>query len=306
MRVVFAGSPAVAVPTLRILAESDHELVGVLTQPPRPVGRKRLITETPVSLVAQELGVPVATPDSAEGLVETVGRWSPDIAIVVAYGRMLRERERDSVPGGWWNVHFSLLPRWRGAAPVPHALAAGDTETGLTIFRIEEGLDTGVVARAVPHPIAPHDTTSTLLAKLANVTPTAVLGVLDDFQSGSLSTADQKGEPTYAPKPAPEVGELRWSISAEQLYNSLRAWSEEPGCFATRADNDQRVKILRAWPEADTVGPPPGDLRAHPEGVLVGTGTVPLVLERVQPAGKSDMDAGDWWRGLPDGARFRA
>ncbi|HEV8013010.1 MAG TPA: methionyl-tRNA formyltransferase [Pontimonas sp.] len=306
MRVVFAGSPAVAVPTLRTLAESDHELVGVLTQPARPVGRKRLLKETPVSLVAGELGVPVATPDSAEGLVEAVRRWSPDIAIVVAYGRMLSERERDSVPGGWWNVHFSLLPRWRGAAPVPYAIAAGDTETGLTIFRIEEGLDTGVVAAKVAHPIAPHDTTSTLLAKLADVAPSAVLSVLEDFQSGTLSTVDQSGEPTYAPKPSPEVGELRWAHNVDKLYNSLRAWGEEPGCFATRADNDQRVKILRAWPEADTVGPPPGELRAHSEGVMVGTGTLPLVLARVQPAGKPDMDAGDWWRGLPDGVRFRA
>ena len=306
MRVVFAGSPAVAVPTLRALAESDHELVGVLTQPARPVGRKRLLTETPVSLVAGELGVPAATPDSAEGLVEAVGRWSPDIAIVVAYGRMLSERERDSVPGGWWNVHFSLLPRWRGAAPVPYSIAAGDTETGLTIFRIEEGLDTGVVASTVVHPIAPHDTTSTLLAKLADIAPSAVLSVLEDCQSGTLSTTDQRGEPTYAAKPSPEVGELCWGNHAEQLYNSVRAWGDEPGCFAIRADNDQRVKILGAWPVADTVGPPPGELRAHREGVLVGTGTVPLVLARVQPAGKPDMDAGDWWRGLPDEVRFRA
>jgi methionyl-tRNA formyltransferase len=306
MRVVFAGSPAVAVPTLQSLAASTHDLVGVVTQPARPAGRKRLVTETAVAVAAGELGVPVATPDSAEGVVDAIGVWNPDIAIVVAYGRMLGESERGSVPGGWWNVHFSLLPRWRGAAPVPYAIAAGDTETGLTIFRIEEGLDTGAIAETVPHPIAPHDTTSTLLAKLADVAPTAVLSVLDKAQSGSLHPTDQRGDPTYAPKPSSDVGQLRWQASADQLYNSLRAWGEEPGCFATRADNDQRIKIVRAWPESDTVGPPSGELRAHPEGVQVGAGTGSLVLTRVQPAGKPEMDAGDWWRGLPEGVRFRA
>ena len=306
MRVVFAGSPTVAVPTLRSLVNSDHEVVGVLTQPARPVGRKRLLTQTPVAVAAGEWGIPVATPDSAEGVVHAIEEWNPDVAIVVAYGRMLGARERDGVPGGWWNVHFSVLPRWRGAAPVPYAISAGDTETGLTIFRIEEGLDTGPVAASVPHPIAPHDTTSTLLGKLADVAPAAVLSVLDKAQAGSLHPTDQRGDPTYAPKPSPEVGQLRWLDSADQLYNSLRAWGEEPGCFATRADNDQRVKIVRAWPESETVGPPPGELRVHPEGVQVGTGTGPLVLTRVQPAGKPEMDAGDWWRGLPEGVRFRA
>lgn len=306
MRVVFAGSPAVAVPTLRSLVNSDHEVVGVLTQPARPVGRKRLLTQTPVAVAAEECGIPLATPDSTDGVVEAIDRFRPDIAIVVAYGRMLGARERDSVPGGWWNVHFSLLPRWRGAAPVPYAIAAGDTETGLTVFRIDEGLDTGPVATSVPHPIAPHDTTSTLLGKLGDVAPAAVLSVLDDAQSGSLVPTDQRGDPTYAPKPTSEVGELRWIDSADQVYNSLRAWGEEPGCFATRVDNDQRVKIGRAWPEPDTASPAPGELRLHPEGVLVGTGTGPLVLARVQPVGKPEMDAGDWWRGLPEGVRFRA
>lgn len=306
MRVVFAGSPAVALPTLRAIAESSHDLVGVLTQPARPVGRKRVLSETPVAALAGDWGIPVATPDSPEGVLDAVARWNPEIAIVVAYGRLLGEAERASVPGGWWNVHFSLLPRWRGAAPVPYAIAAGDTTTGITVFRIEEGLDTGMVAATVSHPIAPHDTTPTLLAKLAEAAPAAVLAMLRDAQSESLSLTAQLGEPTLAPKPSPEVGELVWSESASDLYNLVRAWGHEPGCYAIRADNDQRVKVLKAWPEADSAGLKPGALLAHPDGVLVGTGTAPLVLSRVQPAGKAEMDARDWWRGLPGGVSFRA
>lgn len=306
MRVLFAGSPAVALPTLRAIDESSHELVGVLTQPARPVGRKRVLTETPVSILAGELGIPVATPDSPVGVTEAVSRWRPDIAIVVAYGRLLGDAERASVSGGWWNVHFSLLPRWRGAAPVPYALAAGDTATGITVFRIEEGLDTGVVAVTVEHPIAPHDTTETLLHKLAEAAPKAVLTVLQDAGSGSLSVTAQRGEPTFAPKPSPEVGELVWSESASHLYNRLRAWAQEPGCYAMRTDNNQRVKILSAWPESDAAILAPGVLRADPDGVMVGTATTPLLLSRVQPSGKPEMDAQDWWRGLPDGVSFRA
>lgn len=306
MRVVFAGSPAVALPTLQAIAKSPHDLVGVLTQPARPVGRDRVRRETPVAVVAQELGIPVATPDSSEGVHEAVSGWRPEIAIVVAYGRLLGDRERASVPGGWWNVHFSLLPRWRGAAPVPYAIAAGDVATGITIFQIEEGLDTGMVAATVEHRIAPHDTTQTLLAKLAEAAPSAVLDVLGRAQSESLSLIPQDGEATYAPKPSSGVGELVWSETASQLYNHLRAWGQEPGCFATRADTGQRIKVLEAWPEAETAGLAPGALRAHPDGVLVGTGSTPLVLSRVQPAGKSDMAAQDWWRGLPDGVNFHA
>ena len=306
MRVVFAGSPAVALPTLRAIAESSHDLVGVLSQPPRPVGRKRVLTETPVAGLARNLGVPVATPDSSDGVQHAVSHWKAEIAIVVAYGRLLGDAERASVPGGWWNVHFSLLPKWRGAAPVPFAIAAGDTTTGITVFRIEEGLDTGMVAATAEHPIAPHDTTQTLLAKLAETAPAVVLAVLGDAASGSPALVPQRGEPTFAPKPSPEVGELGWSESASHLYNLLRAWGQEPGCCAIRSDNDQRVKILVAWPEVETAGLAPGELRAHSDRIQVGTGTTPLVLSRVQPAGKSEMDASDWWRGLPDGVNFRA
>lgn len=306
MRIVFAGSPAVALPTLRALARSHHHVVGVLSQPPRPVGRKRVMTDTPVATLGRDLGLDVATPSTAAEVFEALEGWEPDIAIVVAYGRILGEAERNAVPGGWWNVHFSLLPRWRGAAPVPYAIAAGDRTTGITVFRIEEGVDTGAVATSVDHPIAAHDTAQTLLGKLADIAPGAVLDVVALAQANKLNPRDQTGDATYAPKPGADVGELRWGMPADEIYNTLRAWGSEPGCFAVREDTSQRVKVLDAWPDLHGPRLSPGTLLAHPEGVLVGTSTDPLLLKRVQPAGKSDMDARDWLRGLPSEVRFRA
>ena len=306
MRIVFAGSPAVALPTLRALSQSDHQVAGVLSQPPRPAGRKRVLTDTPVATLGRELGLDVATPSTAGEVIEALKGWEPDIAIVVAYGRILGEAERDAVPEGWWNVHFSLLPRWRGAAPVPCAIAAGERTTGITVFRIEEGVDTGPIATSVDHPIATHDTAQTLLAKLADIAPSAVLDVLALAQSNKLNPRDQIGDVTYAPKPGTDVGELRWGMPADEIYNTLRAWGSEPGCFAVREDTSQRVKVLDAWPDLHGPRLGPGALLTHPEGVLVGTSTDPLLLKRVQPAGKSDMDARDWLRGLPNEVCFRA
>lgn len=306
MRVVFAGSPEVALPTLRALYASSHFVVGVLTQPARPVGRKQVSTPTPVAIAADELGVPVATPETSDQVVAALSDWKPDIAIVVAYGRLLGEEELSSVPEGWWNVHFSLLPRWRGAAPVPYALAAGDEETGVSVFRIERGLDTGPVAHVRAHAIAPHDTASTLLTKLADLAPEPVLALLEDISGGSLTLSAQQGEPSFAPKPSKDVGELKWSSTAEDLYNQIRAWGEEPGCFATRDDNEQRVKIISAWRDVSSGGLRPGAIAPHPEGVAVGTASTAIVLTSVQPAGKSVMEAKDWFRGLLPGVGFRA
>lgn len=306
MRVIFAGSPEVALPTLRALHASSHSLVGILTQPARPVGRKQVLTPTPVALVADELGIPVATPETSDDVLKSLSDWEPDVAIVVAYGRLLAEKELSSVPQGWWNVHFSLLPRWRGAAPVPYALAAGDDETGVSVFRIERGLDTGPVAHVRTYTIAPHDTAGTVLSRLAHLAPEPVLALLEDIGSGSLALSAQQGEPSFAPKPSKDVGELKWSSNAEYLYNQFRAWGEEPGCFATRDDNEQRVKIISAWPDVSSGGLRPGALASHTEGVAVGTASTAIVLTSVQPAGKSVMDAKDWLRGLPPGVGFRA
>ena len=306
MRVLFAGSPQVAVPTLRALVNSSHTVVGVLTQPPRPLGRKRVLTPTAVALAAEAAGVPVVTPRDSEGILDAVQLWKPDVALVVAYGRLLSQAELESVPEGWWNVHFSLLPRWRGAAPVPYSIAAGDTTTGMSVFRIEACLDTGPIASTTEYPIAPHDTTNTVLTKLSELAPALVLAFLDDVESQGVRANVQTGEVSLAPIPSASVGEMSWRSPVSELYNRFRAWHEEPGCYSYRTDTDQRVNILEAWPAYEHAGLEPGQILLADDGVAVGTGTTPLMLGRVQPAGKGPMSAKDWFRGLPPGVRFRA
>ena len=288
-------------PSLRELCASGHQVVGVLTQPAKPSGRNKVLTPTPVALVAQECGLKVFTPDTPEGIVEAVSSCSPDIGIVVAYGRILTDSVRSSVTLGWWNVHFSLLPRWRGAAPVPHAIEAGDTETGITIFQIDGGLDTGPIALQQRFPIAAHDTTETLLGKLGKEAPTLVLRFLDDLVSGSTPLSPQVGEVSVAPIPSRLRGHISWSDNAAAIYRAFRAWSAEPGCFTKRSDSGQLIKIVDMAPLPEGPAMEPGRIRVDREGVLIGTATTPLVLERVKPAGKSEMSALDWVRGLPSG-----
>ena len=304
MKVLFAGSPDAAVPTLRALHESTHTVVGVLTQPPAPVGRRQVLVKTAVGAWAREQGLEVRTPESSAEVTAAVAEFSPDVAIVVAYGRILDGRALDSVPSGWWNVHFSLLPRWRGAAPVQRAILAGDTETGITLFRIVEALDAGPVGAALAHPISPYDTSGTLLHKLSLIAPGLVLDFLAQGDPASASVTWQIGEPTYAPKLPPGFGHLDLRMDATELYQHFRAMTPEPGAYVVRKDNGTVVKVLSGWVDPDFHPLEPGELVKAPLGILVGTGSNPLVLERVHPAGKKPMMAADWFRGLPEGVRI--
>ena len=304
MKVLFAGSPEVALPTLRALQDSAHTVVGVLTQPPAPVGRKQLLVPTAVGAFALEQGLPVRTPVSSSEVCDAVSEFSPDVAIVVAYGRILDTQALESVAGGWWNVHFSLLPRWRGAAPVQNAILAGDTETGVTLFRIVEELDAGPVAAAVAHPVNAYDTSGTLLQKLSLVAPGMVVDFLNQGAPERASVTEQIGEPTYAPKFPPRFGQLDLRMELGELYRHFRAVTPEPGAYLFRQDNGSVVKVLSGWADPDFHPLEPGELLKAPLGILVGTGSVPFVLERVHPAGKKPMAATDWFRGLPEGVRI--
>ncbi len=304
MKVLFAGSPHVALPTLQALRESSHTVVGVITQPPAPVGRKQVLVETAVGAYAVEQSLPVRTPRNSAEIVEAVSEFEPDIAIVVAYGRILDTVALSAVVGGWWNVHFSLLPRWRGAAPVQHAILAGDTETGVTLFRIVHELDAGPVAAAVSHPINPYDTSGTLLQKLSLVAPALVLDFLSEGDLASASLTEQIGEVTYAPKFPPGFGHLDLRLEIGALYRRFRAVTPEPGAYMVRQDTGGVVKVLSGWVDPDFHPLEPGELLKAPVGILVGTGSVPFVLERVHPAGKKPMAASDWFRGLPEGVRI--
>ena len=304
MKVLFAGSPDVALPTLRALQSSDHTVVGVLTQPPAPVGRKQVMVPTAVGVFAAEQRLPVRTPRTSIEVQDAIDEFSPDVAIVVAYGRILDRGALESVPGGWWNVHFSLLPRWRGAAPVQHAILAGDTETGVTLFRIVEELDAGPVTAAVAHPVNAYDTSGTLLQKLSLVAPGLVLDLLDQGNPALAAPTAQIGEPSFAPKFPPGFGHLDLRMDVAELYRHFRAVTPEPGAYVTRQDTGAVLKVLSGWVDPDFHPLEPGELLKAPVGILVGTGSVPFVLERVHPAGKKPMAAEDWFRGLPEGVRI--
>jgi methionyl-tRNA formyltransferase len=304
MKVLFAGSPDAALPTLRALHDSAHTVVGVLTQPPAPVGRKQVLVPTAVGAFATEHGIAVRTPRTSREVLDAVREFSPEIAIVVAYGRILAAEALESVPGGWWNVHFSLLPRWRGAAPAQQAILAGDTETGVTLFRIVEELDAGPVTAAVSHPVNAYDTSGTLLQKLSAVAPSVVLGFLDHGDPALAPLIEQRGEPSFAPKFPPGFGHLDLRTDVDELYRHFRAVTPEPGAYVIREDTGAVVKVLSGWVDPDFHRLEPGELLKAPVGILVGTGSVPFVLERVHPAGKKPMAAQDWFRGLPEGVRI--
>jgi methionyl-tRNA formyltransferase len=304
MRILFAGSPSVAVRTLDALLGSGHEVVGVLTQPAKPVGRRRVITPTEVAQFAVSKGVPVFTPNTTAELQEVVTDLAPDVAIVVAYGRILTKDSLESVPLGWWNVHFSLLPRWRGAAPVQHALLAGDENTGISLFRIVPELDAGPVFASKPHPIGAHDTTGSLLEKLSHLAPALVEDLLAACQSGPPPVTDQVGAVTLAPKLDSRAGALTLSHSATEVYRHFRAVTPEPGATLVRGDNNTAVKILRCWDHRDASRLDPGELVVAGGELLVGTGTTALVIDEIQPAGKRAMAGLDWYRGLPEGVRL--
>lgn len=301
MRVMFAGSPAVALPALVGLHESSHDVVGVLSRPPRPVGRKRVNTPTAVATRAEELGLPVRTPASDQEMLAAVEQWKPDVAVVIAYGQLLSPEVIAAVPHGWWNVHFSLLPRWRGAAPVQHALLAGDEITGITIFRIDHGLDTGEVSETARLQLTGQETAGEVLESLSALSLEPLMATLQSLESGALTLSPQVGEASLASKPDPNFGQLAWSESASEISRRIRAATPEPGACTTRLDTGQRVVVLKAGVRSEPSRLKPGEVDGSTGEVIVGTGDGGLELITVHPSGKRAMPARDWFRGLPPG-----
>lgn len=304
MRILFAGSPQAALPTLQWLLEDARDLCAVVTQPARPVGRRKTITPTPVAQRASERGVPVHTPESPSELLDVIDQHRPDIALVVAYGRILDTAVLEAVPGGWWNAHFSLLPRHRGAAPVAHALMNGDALTGVTVFRIIPELDAGPVFGAVEHSIAPHDTAGTLLRKLSERTPELFGPLLDHAARGPIATSEQVGTASYAPKLSRSDGFLDPHRPAGELYRRFQAATPEPGATLARSDTSGVIKVLRMWPKYDILALSPGEIRVFEREVLLGAHPGAVVLDEVVPAGKRPMSGVEWFRGLPPGVNL--
>ena len=297
MRLVFAGTPDAAVPSLRRLAESDHDIVLVVSRPDAPLGRKRVRTPSPVAQVAADLGLEVLkTARLDEQATARILASEPDLGVVVAYGGLVREPLLSAPAHGWINLHFSLLPRWRGAAPVQRALIAGDERTGAAVFRLVPELDAGDVYAQIEHPIHPEATAGDLLGELAERGAHLLADVVDAIAAGTAHAHPQEGEPTSAPKLTLDDALVRWEEAAPAVLARIRGVSPEPGAFTTI--DGARLKILRAHLAATDQRPAPGVVVPDGREVLVGTGTTPLVLDTVQPAGKGAMAAADWWRGV--------
>ncbi len=294
MRIIFAGSPAAAVPSLNSIAQSSHEIAAVLTREDSLTGRKRQLLPTPVALEAEKLGLPIIKANRVSTVADELIALESDLGVVVAYGGMIRSPLLGAPRFGWINLHFSLLPRWRGAAPVQHAILNGDDVTGATVFQLTEELDAGPVFGMMTQSIGKNETSGHLLASLSQSGSGLLLWTIDGIATGTVFSREQEGEPTLAPKLQSEDGRIDWSRSAVEIDNQIRAVTPEPGAFTTVLGARFKVHDSRI----DFDGPPlkPGEFAFNGK-VLLGTGTVPMELLKVQPAGKKPMSAGDWSRG---------
>jgi methionyl-tRNA formyltransferase len=299
LRLVVAGSPAAAVPTLTTLAGGPHTIERVITRPAAPQGRKRTLTPTPVAVEAERLGLPVLAARRLSEIEPELLPLAVDLGVIVAYGGLVREPLLSWPRLGWINLHFSLLPRWRGAAPVQHAVIAGDTETGATVFQLSEGLDEGVWFARLTTPIGAHRTAGSLLDELSRSGAQLVREVVDQLAAGTAAAHPQVGEVTLAPKLSRDDAALRFDEPAEVVHARLRGVTPEPGAHCRWGE--QVLKVHEAAIARDAAPLPPGGLRRDGSRVLVGTATQPLELLRVQPAGRPSMAAADWARGWPAG-----
>jgi methionyl-tRNA formyltransferase len=297
LRLLFAGSPQAAVPALAALADSPHSIEAVITRPPTPQGRRRVLTPTPVEREATGHGLEVLHARSLAPLQAELLARPVDLGVIVAFGGLIREPLLSSPRLGWINLHFSLLPAYRGAAPVQHAIIRGETQTGMSVFRLTAGLDEGDLLAQRPHAIGAHDTAGSLLDRLAVEGASLVSDVVDRLAAGTATLTPQHGEPSFAPKLTREDGRLTFRIPAPQVSARLRGTTPEPGAFA-ELDNGTVVKVLEAVVAHDAAPLPAGALAVDGRRALVGTADRPLELVRVQPAGKQPMAAIDWMRGL--------
>ncbi|MBB4684613.1 methionyl-tRNA formyltransferase [Amycolatopsis jiangsuensis] len=308
MRLVFAGTPEPAVPSLRaLLASGRHEVVAVVTRPDAQAGRGRKVLRSPVGALADEHGIEVLTPARAgdPDFLDRLRELAPDLCPVVAYGALLPQRALDVPAHGWVNLHFSLLPAWRGAAPVQASIRAGDEITGASTFRIVKELDAGPVFGVVTEQIAAADTAGVLLERLARSGADLLQSTVDGIEDGTLQAVEQPGEGvSYAPKVTVEDARVSFADPAAAVDRLVRAVTPEPGAWA-----EFRGERFKLGPVTvlDEPGPAPGELVVERKRVLVGTATKPVRLGEVQAPGKKRMAATDWARGtrIDEGERLR-
>ena len=301
MRLVFAGTPEPAAVALERLLASEHEVVAVLTRPDARKGRGRTLHPSPVKAVALEHGIEVLTPEKLDD--DTAARLrdiAPDAIPVVAYGNLIPAGMLDIPTHGWVNLHFSLLPQWRGAAPVQAAIREGDATTGATTFRINEGLDTGDILDTLTDTISDDDTAGVLLERLAYSGADLLVRTMDGLESGTLTPKAQPEEGTYAPKILTADARVNWTADSTVIDRAIRAHTPAPGAWTMRGE--ERFK-LGPVTSVDSTELAPGQVAFGKNEVRVGTGTRDVVLSTIQAPGKKMMNAADWARGLANDVR---
>lgn len=304
MRLVFAGTPEPAVVALEKLLASEHEVVAVLTRPDARRGRGRSLQPSPVKALAERHGIEVLTPETLRDNPEIAQRLTelaPEAIPVVAYGNLIPADMLNIAPHGWVNLHFSLLPRWRGAAPVQAAIRNGDASTGATTFRIDAGLDTGDILGTIPEEIRPTDTADDLLTRLAYAGGDLLVDTMTALADGTATPAPQPQEGTYAPKIVSDDARIDWRVPAEEIERAIRAHTPAPGAWTTLSG--QRHKLGPVTVDSDAAGLAPGEVSVGKNTVWVGTGTGRVKLGTIQPPGKKMMDAAAWARGLHAGGK---
>jgi methionyl-tRNA formyltransferase len=299
VRIVFAGTPEPALPSLlRLIDSPHHDVVAVVTRPDAAAGRRAKPSPSPVAQLALDHGVPVLRPPrpNSDEFISELTALAPECCAVVAYGALLSERLLAVPTHGWVNLHFSLLPAWRGAAPVQAAIAAGDAVSGATTFQIEPALDSGPVYSVVTETIRPTDTAGDLLERLAVSGATLLDTTLDGIADGSLTPVPQSADGvTIAPKITVDGARVRWDLPAHVVERRIRAVTPNPGAWTMIGDLRVKLGPVNVDDTANTLAP--GMIRVERDGVRVGTASAPVVLGRIQAPGKKPMNAADWARG---------
>ncbi len=298
MRIGFAGTPQVAVPTLAALAQ-NFSVELVLTSPPAPVGRKKILTNSPVHDFALANNLPVLTPKTLKDadIQAQIAQYDLDAIAVVAYGKIIPQILLDVTKLGWFNLHFSLLPQWRGAAPVQAAVAAGQSTTGISIFQIDAGLDTGLLLNQLEYQLDPSQTSGEVLTELSLIGAQEMVSAFHTLASGDFVLHPQVGEASYAPMLHAKDAQINWNLPAVQVAASIHAYIPEPGPWTLL--QEQRIKIGKVTACPD-ISLPVGSLHLQQGKVLVGCQSGGVELSTLTPAGKKEMPAVNWYRGLND------
>jgi methionyl-tRNA formyltransferase len=302
VRIVFAGTPETALPSLEALVASRHDVVAVITRPDAPAGRGRTLTPSPVAVAAEAHGIEVLKPvkPSDPAFMARLRELAPDCVPIVAYGALIRREALDIPRFGWVNLHFSVLPSWRGAAPVQRAIMAGDEVTGATVFSLVEELDAGPVLGTITELIRDDDTTAELLERLADWGSKLLVDVIDHIEDGDIAAVPQPEDNiSFAPKLTTEDGRIDWNRPAFAIDRHIRGCTPAPGAWTTLTlpgKEPERIKIGRATIAEDRTLEP-GRIGVGRREVRVGTTTTDLVLGDVQAVGKKRMAAADWARG---------